>query len=126
MAEKKPTYPELWHMYDGMDNLVAGFHEFGDKDSEEEDYGFVLQIEDTEYWAEIYDAVRAFGQKVAQELENGNVIVAPIKPEDKENVLMAFTSLGFVAKKATDQYHEEMIRELKKLSRAKVGKSKSR
>jgi len=47
-SKKKPEgseHPELWYMFDAVNNMVAGFHEFGDKDNEEEEYGFVLQIE---------------------------------------------------------------------------------
>jgi len=124
-SPKTSEYPELWYMFDAVNTLVAGFHEYGDKDDDEEDYGFVLQIEtDTEYWPVIYDNLRDFGKEVATETENGNIIVAPIEPEDKESVLEAFTDIGFVAKKATDEDIEELIRELDKLSTIKGGESK--
>lgn len=123
MADK-PEYPELWFMFDGVNNLVANMHEFGDEEDEEDGYGFSLNIEDTEYWSEIYDAVRDFSSKTATELEGGNILVAPIEPDDKESVLQAFNDLGFVAKKATDEDHEELIRELDKLATIKGGESK--
>ena len=123
MADK-PEYPELWFMFDGVNNLVANMHEFGDGEDEEDGYGFSLNIEDTEYWSEIYDAVRDFSSKTATELEGGNILVAPIEPDDKESVLQAFNDLGFVAKKATDEDHEELIRELDKLATIKGGESK--
>ena len=123
MADK-PEYPELWFMFDGGNNLVANMHEFGDEEDEEDGYGFSLNIEDTEYWSEIYDAVRDFSSKTATELEGGNILVAPIEPDDKESVLQAFNDLGFVAKKATDEDHEELIRELDKLATIKGGESK--
>ena len=123
MAEK-PEYPELWFMFDGVNNLVANMHEFGDEEDEEDGYGFSLNIEDTEYWSEIYDAVRDYSSKTATELEGGNILVAPIEPDDKESVLQAFNDLGFVAKKATDEDHEELIRELDKLATIKGGESK--
>ena len=123
MADK-PEYPELWFMFDGVNNLVANMHEFGDEEDEEDGYGFSLNIEDTEYWSEIYDAVRDFSSKTATELEGGNILVAPIEPNDKESVLQAFNDLGFVAKKATDEDHEELIRELDKLATIKGGESK--
>ena len=123
MADK-PEYPELWFMFDGVNNLVANMHEFGDEDDEEDGYGFSLNIEDTEYWSEIYDAVRDFSSKTATELEGGNMLVAPIESDDKESVLQAFNDLGFVAKKATDEDHEELIRELDKLATIKGGESK--
>ena len=123
MADK-PEYPELWFMFDGVNNLVANMHEFGDEEDEEDGYGFSLKIEDTEYWSEIYDAVRDFSSKTATELEGGNILVAPIEPDDKESVLQAFNDLGFVAKKATDEDHEELIRELDKLATIKGGESK--
>jgi len=123
MADK-PEYPELWFMFDGVNNLVANMHEFGDEDDEEDGYGFSLNIEDTEYWSEIYDAVRDFSSKTATELEGGNILVAPIESDDKESVLQAFNDLGFVAKKATDEDHEELIRELDKLATIKGGESK--
>ena len=44
-SPKTSEYPELWYMFDAVNTLVAGFHEYGDKDDDEEDYGFVLQIE---------------------------------------------------------------------------------
>ena len=123
MADK-PEYPELWFMFDGVNNLVANMHEFGDEEDEEDGYGFSLNIEDTEYWSEIYDAVRDFSSKTATELEGGNILVAPIEPDDKESVLQAFNDLGFVAKNATDEEHEELIRELDKLATIKGGESK--
>ena len=123
MADK-PEYPELWFMFDGVNNLVANMHEFGDEEDEEDGYGFSLNIEYTEYWSEIYDAVRDFSSKTATELEGGNILVAPIEPDDKESVLQAFNDLGFVAKKATDEDHEELIRELDKLATIKGGESK--
>ena len=123
MADK-PEYPELWFMFDGVNNLVANMHEFGDEEDEEDGYGFSLNIEDTEYWSDIYDAVRDFSSKTATELEGGNILVAPIEPDDKESVLQAFNDLGFVAKKATDEDHEELIRELDKLATIKGGESK--
>ena len=121
MAEKKPEYPELWFMFDGMNTVVANFHEFGDK---EEEHGFVLQIRDTPYWSDIYDNTRNFGQKTATETDHGNIVVAPIKEDDKEDVLRAFNDIGFGAKKASDQDHEELIREMDKLSTIKGGESK--
>ena len=123
MADK-PEYTELWFMFDGVNNLVANMHEFGDEEDEEDGYGFSLNIEDTEYWSEIYDAVRDFSSKTATELEGVNILVAPIEPDDKESVLQAFNDLGFVAKKATDEDHEELIRELDKLATIKGGESK--
>ena len=123
MADK-PEYPELWFMFDGVNNLVANMHEFGDEEDEEDGYGFSLNIEDTEYWSEIYDAVRDFSSKTATELDGGNILVAPIEPDDKESVLQAFNDLGFVARKATDEDHEELIRELDKLATIKGGESK--
>lgn len=129
--KKKPEgseYPELWYMFDAVDNLVAGFHEYGDKDDEEGEYGFVLQIEtdqgSSEYWPVIYDNLRDFGKKTAIETDSGNIIVAPIEPDDKESVLEAFNDIGFVAKKATDEDIDELIRELDKLSTIKGGESK--
>lgn len=123
MADK-PEYPELWFMFDAVNTLVANMHEFGDEEDEEEEYGFSLNIEDTEYWAEVYDTMRDFSSKTATELEGGNILIAPIEPDDKESVLKAFTELGFVAKKATDADHEELIRELDKLATIKGGESK--
>jgi len=122
--DKKPEYPELWFMFDGMNTVVANFHEFGDEEDEETGYGFVLQIRDSPYWGDIYDNTREFGQKVATETDHGSVIVAPIKPEDKEKVLQAFNDIGFGAKKASDQDHEELIREMDKLSTIKGGENK--
>jgi len=125
---KKSEHPELWYMFDAVNTLVAGFHVYGDKDDEEEGYGFVLQIEtdqgSSEYWPVIYDNVRDFGKKVATETAHGNIIVAPIDPEDKQDVLETFNDLGFVAKRATDQDADELIRELDKLSTIKGGESK--
>ena len=45
--------------------------------------------------------------------------MAPIKLEDKEDVLRAFNDIGFGAKKATDQEDAELIREMVKLSARK-------
>jgi len=32
---KKSEHPELWYMFDAVNTLVAGFHEYGDRDDEE-------------------------------------------------------------------------------------------
>ena len=43
---------------------------------------------------------------------------------DKEEALDAITGAGFMAKKATDKDHDELIRELDKLQTVKGGESK--
>ena len=122
--DKKPEYPELWFMFDGLNTVVANFHEYPENEDEGIESGFVLQIRDTPYWSDIYDNTREFGQKTATETAHGSIIVAPIKSEVKEDVLRAFNDIGFGAKKATDQDHEELIREMDKLSTIKGGESK--
>jgi hypothetical protein len=119
--DAKPEYPELWFMFDGLNTVVANFHEYPENEDEGIESGFVLQIRDTPYWSDIYDNTREFGQKTATETEHGSIIVAPIKPENKEDVLKAFNDIGFGAKKAKDQDHEELIREMDKLSTIKGG-----
>ena len=122
--DDEPEYPELWFMFDGVNTVIATFHDYPEDEDAGIEKGFILQIRDTPYWSDIYDNTREFGQKTATETEHGNIIVAPIKPEVKEDVLRAFNDIGFGAKRATDQDHEELIREMDKLSTIKGGESK--
>ena len=129
--DEKPEYPDLYFMFDGVNTLVAMMNEWseesdnGDEDDEDTNSGLALVIQDTDYWPDIYQSVRGFGQETAQELDNGNVLVAPISKKDTQNVIDAFTGIGFIVRKATDQDHDELIRELDKLGTIKGGESKN-
>ena len=128
--EEKPEYPDLYFMFDGVNTLVAMMNEWEEEsedDDEEEkvNSGLALVIQDTNYWSDIYQSVREFGKQTAKELDNGLILVAPISKDDTQNVIDSFTNIGFIVRKASDQDHDELIRELDKLGTIQGGESKN-
>ena len=74
---------------------------------------------DNEYFDEMFTFLSPLGSDV-KELSHSVAII----DVDKEEALDAITGAGFIAKKATDDDHEEIIRELDKLQTIKGGESK--
>ena len=109
------SYPEVWCIFDGMgtylgqiaQNATGNFHAQLTKD------------ERNEYFDEMFTFLRPLGSD-AKELSYSAVII----DVDKEEALDAVTEAGFMARKATDDDHEEIIRELDKLQTIKGGESK--
>ena len=113
--QDEDEYPEVWFIFDGMgtylgqiaQNATGNFHAQLTKD------------ERNEYFDEMFTFLRPLGSD-AKELSYSAVII----DVDKEEALDAVTEAGFMARKATDDDHEEIIRELDKLQTIKGGESK--
>ena len=108
--KEEDEYPEMWFIVDGVGshlgmiakNATGNFHVQISKDAR------------NEYFDEMFTFLRPLGSD-AKELSHSAVII----DVDKEEALDAVTEAGFMAKKATDEDHEEIIRELDKLSTIK-------
>ena len=113
--KEEDEYPEIWFIFDGVGthlgmiakNDTGNFHAQITKDLR------------NEYFEEMFTFLRPLGSD-AKELSHSAVII----DVDKEEALDAVTGAGFIARKATDDDHEEIIRELDKLSTIKGGESK--
>ena len=113
--EEEDKYPEIWFIFDGVGtnlgqvakNATGNFHAQITKD------------ERNEYFDEMFTFLSPLGSDV-KELSHSVAII----DVDKEEALDAITGAGFIAKKATDDDHEEIIRELDKLQTIKGGESK--
>ena len=113
--QDEDEYPEVWFIFDGMgtylgqiaQNATGNFHAQLTKD------------ERNEYFDEMFTFLRPLGSD-AKELSQSAVII----DVDKEEALDAVTEAGFMARKPTDDDHEEIIRELDKLQTIKGGESK--
>ena len=113
--KEEDEYPEIWFIFDGVGtylwqvakNATGNFHAQITKD------------ERNEYFDEMFTFLRPLGSD-GKELSHSAVII----DVDKEEALDAITGAGFIAKKATDDDHKEIIRELDKLQTIKGGESK--
>jgi len=113
--KEEDQYPEIWFIFDGIgtylgqvaENATGNFHAQITKD------------ERNEYFEEMFTFLRPLGSD-GKELSHSAVIM----DVDKEEALDAITGAGFIAKKATDDDHEEILRELDKLQTIKGGESK--
>jgi len=113
--KEEDQYPEIWFIFDGIgtylgqvaENATGNFHAQITKD------------ERNEYFEEMFTFLRSLGSD-AKELSHSAVII----DIDKEEALDAINGAGFIAKKATDDDHEEILRELDKLQTIKGGESK--
>ena len=113
--KEEDEYPEIWFIFDGVGtylgqvakNATGNFHVQITKD------------ERNEYFDEMFTFLRPLGSD-GKELSHSAVII----DVDKEEALDAITGAGFIAKKATDDDHKEIIRELDKLQTIKGGESK--
>ena len=113
--QDEDEYHEILFIFDGMGtylgqiakNATGNFHAQLTKD------------ERNEYFDEMFTFLRPLGSD-AKELSYSAVII----DVDKEEALDAVTEAGFMARKATDDDHEEIIRELDKLQTIKGGESK--
>ena len=113
--KEEDEYPEIWFIVDGVGthlgmiakNATGNFHAQLSKDAR------------NEYFEEMFTFLRPLGSD-AKELSHSAVII----DVDKEEALDAVTGAGFIARKATDDDHDEIIRELDKLQTIKGGESK--
>ena len=113
--KEEDEYAEIWFIFDGVGtylgqvakNATGNFHVQITKD------------ERNEYFDEMFTFLRPLGSD-GKELSHSAVII----DVDKEEALDALTGAGFIAKKATEDDHKEIIRELDKLQTIKGGESK--
>ena len=108
-------YPEIWFIFDGMGTYLGQVA----KNATGNFHAQITKDERNEYFDEMFTFLRPLGSD-AKELSNSAVII----DIDKEEALDAITEAGFMARKATDKDHEEIIRELDKLQTVKGGESK--
>ncbi len=113
--EEEDKYPEIWFIFDGVGTYLGQV-------AQNDTGNFHAQItkdDSNEYFDEMFTFLRPLGSD-GKELSHSAVII----DVDKEEALDAITGAGFIAKKATDDDHEEIIRELDKLQTIKGGESK--
>ena len=113
--EDEDEYPEIWFIFDGMGTYLGQIA----KNATGNFHAQITKDERNEYFDEMFTFLRPLGSD-AKELSNSAVII----DIDKEEALDAVTEAGFMAKKATDEDHQEIIRELDKLQTVKGGESK--
>lgn len=113
--QDEDDYPEIWFIFDGMGTYLGQIA----KNATGNFHAQITKDERNEYFDEMFTFLRSLGSDV-EELSNSVVII----DVDKEDALDAVTGAGFMARKATDEDHEELIRELDKLQTIKGGESK--
>ena len=113
--KEEDKYPEIWFIYDGVGTYLGQVA----KNATGNFHAQITKDESNEYFDEMFTFLRPLGSD-GKELSHSVVII----DVDKEEALDAITGAGFVAKKATDDDHEELIRELDKLQTIKGGESK--
>ena len=113
--KEEDEYPEIWFIFDGVGTYLGQVA----KNATGNFHAQITKDERNEYFDEMFTFLRPLGSD-GKELSHSAVII----DVDKEEALDAITGAGFIAKKATDDDHEEIIRELDKLQTIKGGESK--
>lgn len=113
--EEEDEYPEIWFIFDGVGTYLGQVA----KNATGNFHAQITKDERNEYFDEMFTFLRPLGSE-GKELSHSAVVI----DVDKEEALDAITGAGFIAKKATDDDHEEIIRELDKLQTIKGGESK--
>ena len=113
--EEEDEYPEIWFIFDGVGTYLGQVA----KNATGNFHAQITKDERNEYFDEMFTFLRPLGSD-GKELSHSAVII----DVDKEEALDAITGAGFIAKKATDDDHKEIIRELDKLQTIKGGESK--
>ena len=113
--DDEDQYPEIWFIFDGMGTYLGQIA----KNATGNFHAQITKDERNEYFEEMFTFLRPLGSD-AKELSHSAVII----DIDKEEALDAVTGAGFIARKATDDDHDEIIRELDKLQTIKGGESK--
>ena len=113
--QDEDAYPEIWFIFDGMGTYLGQIA----KNATGNFHAQITKDERNEYFDEMFTFLRPLGSD-AKELSYSAVII----DVDKEEALDAVTEAGFMARKATDDDHEEILRELDKLQTVKGGESK--
>jgi len=113
--KEEDEYPEIWFIFDGVGTYLGQVA----KNATGNFHAQITKDERNEYFDEMFTFLRPLGSD-GKELSHSAVII----DVDKEEALDAITGAGFIAKKATDDDHKEIIRELDKLQTIKGGESK--
>ena len=113
--QDEDEYPEIWFIFDGMGSYLGQIA----KNATGNFHAQITKDERNEYFDEMFTFLRPLGSD-AKELSHSAVII----DVDKEEALDAVTGAGFIERKATDDDHDEIIRELDKLQTIKGGESK--
>ena len=113
--KEEDEYPEIWCIFDGVGTYLGQVA----KNATGNFHAQITKDERNEYFDEMFTFLRPLGSD-GKELSHSAVII----DVDKEEALDAITGAGFIAKKATDDDHKEIIRELDKLQTIKGGESK--
>jgi len=114
--EEEEQYPEVWFIFDGVGTYLGQIA----KNATGKFHAQITKDERNEYFEEMFTFLRPLGSKGIEMSHSAAIIDV-----DKEEALEAVTGAGFIAKKATDQDHDEIIRELDKLQTIKGGESKN-
>ena len=113
--KEEDEYPEIWFIFDGVGTYLGQVA----KNATGNFHAQITKDERIEYFDEMFTFLRPLGSD-DKELSHSAVII----DVDKEEALDAITGAGFIAKKATDDDHKEIIPELDKLQTIKGGESK--
>jgi len=113
--KEEDEYPEIWFIFDGVGTYLGQVA----KNATGNFHAQITKDERNEYFDEMFTFLRPLGSD-GKELSHSAVII----DVDKEEALDAITGAGFIAKKATEDDHKEIIRELDKLQTIKGGESK--
>ena len=111
----KPKYPEMWFLYDQPGTCLGNI-------ALDNTGSYSVQIskdDNNPYFDELFTIARPLGSKGVE--WKHSVLITDV---DKEEITEAFNNAGFVAIKAEDNDHDELIRELDKLQTVKGGESK--
>ena len=114
--KEEDKYPEVWFIFDGIGTYLGQVA----KNATGNFHAQITKDERNEYFDEMFTFLRPLGSKGIE--LSASVLIIDV---DKEEALDAITGAGFVAKKATDEDHDEIIRELDKLQTVKGGESKT-
>ena len=112
----EPKYPEMWFFYDQPGTCLGNI-------ALDATGSYSVQIskdDNNPYFDELFTIARPLGSK-GIEWEN-SVLITDV---DKDEITEAFNNAGFVAIKAGDDDHDELIRELDSYRLLKVAKVKS-
>ena len=113
--KEEDKYPEIWFIFDGVGTYLGQVA----KNATGNFHAQITKDERNEYFDEMFTFLRPLGSKGIE--LSASVLIVDV---DKEEALDAITGAGFMAKKATDKDHDELIRELDKLQTVKGGESK--
>ena len=120
--EKKKKYPEVWYIFDGVEDYL-GYLADNPEDKDPGLMHLMINGRHNSYLAEMVWTLHPLGKEVYElpdhiDGEPGGYLIAPV---EKEVALDMITdNMGFMARKATDLDHKELLAELEKLSNSPV------